>query len=78
MKNKSAEFDQYAADYSGGMDDPLKRLMGSNLNQFITVKVKWLLDDLQKNPLNSSSDKISFLEYAISARVAWIISMNFS
>ena len=38
-----AEFDDYAAEYQGGLDNPIKRLMGSSPDQFIAVKARWLL-----------------------------------
>src|SRR5262249_42496276 len=40
-----AEFDDYAEGYSAGMDNPVKRLVGANPDQFIEVKVRWLLRD---------------------------------
>ena len=40
-----AEFDEYAEGYSAGMDNPLKRLVGASAEQFIEVKVRWLLRD---------------------------------
>ncbi len=40
---ESAEFDEYAADYQGGLDNPIKRMMGSSPDQFIAVKARWLL-----------------------------------
>ncbi len=38
-----AEFDRYAAGYDGGLDDPIKRMLGSSADQFIAVKARWLL-----------------------------------
>lgn len=38
-----AEFDRYAAGYDGGLDNPVKRLMGNSADQFIAVKARWLL-----------------------------------
>lgn len=38
-----AEFDRHASDYDGGLDNPIKRLMGSSADQFIAVKARWLL-----------------------------------
>jgi SAM-dependent methyltransferase len=38
-----AEFDAYAAEYEGGLDNPVKRLLGSSPDQFIAVKTRWLL-----------------------------------
>lgn len=40
---ESAEFDEYAAEYQGGLDNPIKRMMGSSPDQFIVVKARWLL-----------------------------------
>jgi len=39
----SAEFDKHAATYDGGLDNPVKRLMGDSADQFIAVKARWLL-----------------------------------
>jgi len=38
-----AEFDRHAASYDGGLDNPVKRLMGDQADQFIAVKARWLL-----------------------------------
>ncbi|MDP2332812.1 MAG: class I SAM-dependent methyltransferase [Reyranella sp.] len=38
-----AEFDDYAAGYEGGLDNPVKRMMGNSADQFIAVKTRWLL-----------------------------------
>ena len=40
---KPAEFDQHAATYDGGLDNPIKRMMGDSADQFIAVKARWLL-----------------------------------
>ncbi|MBS0538518.1 MAG: class I SAM-dependent methyltransferase [Proteobacteria bacterium] len=39
----SAEFDKHAASYDGGLDNPVKRLMSGDADQFIAVKARWLL-----------------------------------
>jgi ubiquinone/menaquinone biosynthesis C-methylase UbiE len=39
----TAEFDKHAATYDGGLDNPVKRLMGNSPDQFIAVKARWLL-----------------------------------
>jgi len=39
----SAEFDKHAASYDGGLDNPIKRMMGDQADQFIAVKARWLL-----------------------------------
>lgn len=38
-----AEFDDYAAEYEGGLDNPVKRMMGNSADQFIAVKARWLM-----------------------------------
>ena len=38
-----AEFDRHAASYDGGLDNPIKRMMGDSADQFIAVKARWLL-----------------------------------
>lgn len=37
-----AEFDAYANGYDGGMDNPVKALLGDSAADFIAVKVRWL------------------------------------
>jgi 2-polyprenyl-3-methyl-5-hydroxy-6-metoxy-1,4-benzoquinol methylase len=32
-----------AAEYEGGLDNPVKRMMGSSADQFIAVKTRWLM-----------------------------------
>jgi SAM-dependent methyltransferase len=44
MKNSSqAEFDVHAEGYDGGMDNRLKALAGDSADDFVAVKVRWLL-----------------------------------
>ena len=38
----SAEFDKHAATYDGGLDNPVKKMMG-DADSFIAVKARWLL-----------------------------------
>jgi len=38
-----AEFDKHAAGYDGGLDNPIKRLIGSSPDDYIAVKARWLL-----------------------------------
>ena len=38
-----AEFDRHAAGYDGGLDHPIKRMLGDSADQFIAVKARWLL-----------------------------------
>lgn len=54
---KAREFDKFVRDYTGGNEDPLKRLFGENLDQFIYIKARWLW-----NYLTEISDQINFNE----------------
>ena len=38
-----SEFDRYASTYDGGLNNPVKRMMGRSADQFIAVKARWLL-----------------------------------
>ena len=38
-----AEFDRHAQSYDGGLDNPIKRMMGDSADQFIAVKTRWLM-----------------------------------
>ncbi len=49
-----AEFNAYAAGYAAGMDNPLKRMIGSSADAFIEVKARWLLKHLHRRPLATS------------------------
>lgn len=42
------EFDEYADGYDAGMDNPIKRLVGSSPADFLRVKVRWLAADLRR------------------------------
>lgn len=57
-----AEFDAYAADYNAGMDNPLKRMAGKSADEFIKVKVEWLLRDLDRwqaaRPANAPNSRV--------------------
>ena len=37
-----AEFDEYADGYTAGMENPLKRLVGKDADDFLVVKARWL------------------------------------
>jgi ubiquinone/menaquinone biosynthesis C-methylase UbiE len=39
----SAEFDKHAAGYDGGLDNPIKRMIGSSADDYIAVKARWLM-----------------------------------
>jgi ubiquinone/menaquinone biosynthesis C-methylase UbiE len=46
---KTPEFDEFAHDYTGGNEDPVKQMFGNNIDQFIYVKAKWLWNFIQNN-----------------------------
>ncbi len=56
-----AEFDAYAAEYSGGMDNPIKALAGASGDDFLSVKVDWLA----RHVLTPTADgqRLSLLDY---------------
>jgi SAM-dependent methyltransferase len=58
-----AEFDRHAAGYDGGLDNPVKRLMGNSADQFIAVKARWLL---RREP-DLRSGRIALLDYGCGA-----------
>jgi SAM-dependent methyltransferase len=63
-----AEFDEYAADYSAGMENPLKQCLGGDAEYFIEVKVDWLLNDLHyPSPPGSSGGELRLLDYGCGA-----------
>ncbi len=53
MKDK---FERYAAGYTAGMEHPLKRLVGGSAEEFVAVKVRWLVRDLEQHPLGGERD----------------------
>ncbi|MCF8533680.1 MAG: class I SAM-dependent methyltransferase [Reyranella sp.] len=54
-----AEFDDYAAEYAGGLDNPVKRIMGNSPDQFIAVKTRWLM---RREPVLSAGG-LAMLDY---------------
>jgi ubiquinone/menaquinone biosynthesis C-methylase UbiE len=62
--DKMPEFDGFAQSYSGGNEDPLKRLFGKNLDQFIYVKAQWLWNYLTQPGVNVSlNEEYWLLDY---------------
>lgn len=59
----SAEFDKHAARYDGGLDNPIKRLLGSSPDQYIAVKARWLL---RREPALKAGG-LSLLDYGCGA-----------
>ncbi len=60
---KPAEFDEHAARYDGGLDNPVKRLMGNSPDQFIAVKARWLL----RREKGLKSGGLALLDYGCGA-----------
>jgi SAM-dependent methyltransferase len=58
-----AEFDRHAETYDGGLDNPIKRMMGDSADQFIAVKARWLLRR-EKGLLDGT---LSLLDYGCGA-----------
>jgi SAM-dependent methyltransferase len=40
---RTAEFDRYAPGYSAGMENPLKAMLGESAEQYVALKLRWLL-----------------------------------
>jgi SAM-dependent methyltransferase len=59
----SAEFDKHAASYDGGLDNPVKRMMGDSADQFIAVKARWLL----RKEKGLRSGGLSLIDYGCGA-----------
>jgi len=57
------EFDRHAASYDGGLDNPVKRMMGRDADQFIAVKARWLL---RREP-GLKSGGLAMLDYGCGA-----------
>ena len=59
-----AEFDRHAAGYDGGLDNPIKRMMGNSADQFIAVKARWLL---RQRARRCKSGSLRLLDYGCGA-----------
>lgn len=55
-----AEFDAHAQGYDGGMDNGLKLLAGGGADDFVAVKVRWLL---RRFPELKTDPRLSILDY---------------
>ena len=63
-----AEFDRHAAGYDGGLDHPIKRLLGDSADQFIAVKARWLLrHEPGLRATNSKGGSLRLLDYGCGA-----------
>lgn len=58
-----AEFDAWAEQYNGGLNNPIKRMLGNSADQFIAVKARWLL----RREAALTSKKHSVLDYGCGA-----------
>ncbi|CAN5326998.1 class I SAM-dependent methyltransferase [soil metagenome] len=64
----SAEFDKHAATYDGGLDHPIKRLLGDSADQFIAVKARWLMRrEKGLRPADSKGGSLRLLDYGCGA-----------
>jgi SAM-dependent methyltransferase len=64
----AAEFDAYAAEYDAGMDNPLKKCLGSDAVSFIEVKADWLLRAMRRRPqLDPARPETRLLDYGCGA-----------
>lgn len=44
-----AEFDRFAKHYDAGMDDPVKRLLGPNIELYAEMKMRWMCRDINRS-----------------------------
>ena len=72
---KKAEFDSFAADYSGGMDNSVKALLGNSGEDFLAVKLDWMLRHFlnpgDASSLNSSCVPSRKPPFTASLRMRW-------
>ncbi len=61
MPTAQPEFDQYAAGYDAGMDNPVKALLGESGDDFVAVKQRWLMHRFPA--LRGSGEPVRLLDY---------------
>lgn len=61
---EAAEFDAYAPGYAAGMENPVKALLGESAEQFVGVKLRWLL---RRHPDSLTSEGKRVLDYGCGA-----------
>lgn len=57
------EFDDYANNYYFGCDNYLKRLLGSQPDDFLKIKINWLKTFFKYNLVTNFESKINILDY---------------
>jgi len=62
---RHAEFDDYANGYDAGMDNPIARVVGNSADDFMNVKIDWLVSDLNRRPIGGVGDlgSLRLLDY---------------
>jgi len=50
------EFAPFAEGYDAGMEQPLKRWLGRSAEEYLAVKVRWLVRDLRRRPLGERAE----------------------
>ncbi|MBV8393713.1 MAG: class I SAM-dependent methyltransferase [Alphaproteobacteria bacterium] len=63
----TAEFDRHAATYDGGLDNPIKRMMGNSADQFIAVKARWLMRREKALKAKDADSTLDVLDYGCGA-----------
>lgn len=57
----TAEFDNYATTYNAGMDSPVKAVLGDSADEYVAVKVRWLMQQFPM--LRTSGSNLRMLDY---------------
>jgi SAM-dependent methyltransferase len=62
-------FEGYALGYGAGMEQPLKRWLGRSAEEYLAVKVRWLVRDLRRRPLRERAEAapVRLLDYGCGA-----------
>jgi SAM-dependent methyltransferase len=56
-----AEFDSYAGEYAAGMDNSVKALLGESADEFVAIKLRWLLRNFPE--LRQHDESFRVLDY---------------
>ncbi|CAA9271532.1 MAG: hypothetical protein AVDCRST_MAG08-3223 [uncultured Acetobacteraceae bacterium] len=60
----AAEFDAFAPGYAAGMENPLKALLGESAEQYVALKLRWLL---RRHPWLATDSAARILDYGCGA-----------